>query len=55
MKKTSIRNLVLAGAVALATVGAPIPAHATISGSNPRPCASKAEIIVSAILTVLGY
>jgi hypothetical protein len=53
--KTTLRKSILAGAVALATLGAVIPAHATISGSNPRPTVSTSSTIISVILAILGY
>lgn len=53
--KTNARKFLLAGAVALLTAMASTPAHATLSGSNPRPNLSSASIYLSAILAVLGY
>jgi preprotein translocase subunit SecD len=54
--KSIIRKSILAGIVALATVGAVIPAHATVSGSAPRPTVvSTSSIIISAILAASGY
>jgi hypothetical protein len=35
--KTNIRKAILACIIALATTVAVTPAHATLSGSNPRP------------------
>lgn len=35
--KTTLRKFVLAGMVALLTAAVSTPAHATISGSDPRP------------------
>ncbi|HEY6847094.1 MAG TPA: hypothetical protein VI320_12840 [Terracidiphilus sp.] len=52
--KTTLRKSILAAAVVLATLGAVMPAHATISGSNPRPPARPASTIISVILAVLG-
>jgi hypothetical protein len=53
--KTTLRKSILAAAVALATLGAAMPAHATISGSNPRPTVSTSSTIISVILAILGY
>jgi hypothetical protein len=57
MKATHIRKLLLAGVIALVTAGAATPAHATLSGSNPRPTASvmSTSEYISVILTVLGF
>jgi hypothetical protein len=53
--KSIIRKSILAG-IALTTVGAAIPAHATVSGSAPRPTVvSTSSIIISAILAASGY
>jgi hypothetical protein len=51
----SIRKFVLAGTVALLTLAASTPAHATLSGSNPRPPQASISIYLSAILAVFGY
>ena len=53
----SFSKLILAGVVALTTAGASLPAHATISGSNPRPPSTppSSPHLVSIILAVLGY
>lgn len=54
--KANLRMLILAGAAAL-IAGTALPAHATISGSNPRPPAgsSGTSMVMATILTVLGY
>jgi hypothetical protein len=54
--KANLRMLILAGAAAL-IAGTAMPAHATISGSNPRPPvgSSSTSNVMTAILTVLGY
>lgn len=54
--KTTLRKSILAAAVVLATFGTALPAHATVSGSAPRPTVvSTSSIIISAILAVFGY
>jgi preprotein translocase subunit SecD len=54
--KSTLRKSILAGIVALATVGAAIPAHATVSGSAPRPTVvSTSSMIIPAILAVFGF
>jgi hypothetical protein len=54
--KSIIRKSILAGIVALATVGAAIPAHATVSGSAPRPTVvSTSSVLIPAILAAFGY
>jgi preprotein translocase subunit SecD len=54
--KNTLRKSILAGIVALATVGAAIPAHATVSGSAPRPTVvSTSSMIIPAILAVFGF
>jgi hypothetical protein len=54
--KSIIRKSILAGSVALATVGAAIPANATVSGSAPRPTViSTSSVIIPAILAVFGF
>ena len=50
----TIRTFVFAGAVALLTVASSTPAHATLSGSNPRPEVVVISIYFSAALTLLG-
>lgn len=54
--KANLRILILAGAAAL-IAGTAFPAHATLSGSAPRPPAgsSGTSVMVATILTVLGY
>jgi len=54
--KANLRMLILAGAAAL-IAGTALPAHATLSGSAPRPPAgsSGTSVVVSALLTALGY
>jgi hypothetical protein len=51
----NFRKFVLAGTIALMTVAASTPAHATLSGSSPRPTVVSVSIYLSAILAVLGY
>lgn len=55
--KTYIRKAILASVIALATTVAATPAHATLSGSNPRPTSSggSASVYFSIMLAVLGY
>jgi hypothetical protein len=54
--KSIIRKSILAGIVTVATVGAAIPAHATVSGSAPRPTVvSTSSMIIPAILAVFGF
>lgn len=57
MKKAIARKLFLLSAVTLAVTGFSVPAHATLSGSNPRPTSGvlSTSQIVSVILTALGY
>jgi hypothetical protein len=55
--KTNIRKAILASALALLTTVAVTPAHATLSGSNPRPTSggANASMYFSIMLAVLGY
>jgi hypothetical protein len=51
--KTTLRKFVLAGTFALLTAVVSTPAHATISGSDPRPTYSSSVSIPSSWSTVL--
>lgn len=55
--KTHTRKMLFAGIIALVAAVATAPAHATLSGSNPRPNASvmSASSYFSIMLAVLGY
>jgi hypothetical protein len=55
--KTYVRKAIFATAIALAATVATTPAHATLSGSNPRPTSGgvSASAYLSIMLSVLGY
>jgi hypothetical protein len=53
--RATLRKSILAAAVALAALGTAMPAHATISGSNPRPTVSTSSTMITVILAILGY
>jgi hypothetical protein len=51
----SFRKLALAVVVTCATVIAAVPAHATLSGSEPRPNFSSQGAYAYAAMAVLGF
>jgi hypothetical protein len=53
--KLSIRKTVLAAALALTAAVAVVPAHATLSGSDPRPRLSSNGAYAYAAMAVLGF
>ncbi len=53
--KLSIRNVILAAALVLTASFAAVPAHATLSGSDPRPNFSGQFTYLYAAMAVLGY
>ncbi len=53
--KLSIRKVILASSLALTAAIATIPAHATLSGSDPRPNFSSQSTYLYAAMAVLGY
>jgi hypothetical protein len=55
--KMYIRKAILASIIALATTVAATPAHATLSGSNPRPEPGSGGSInyIAIMMAVLGY
>ncbi|HMF53747.1 MAG TPA: hypothetical protein VK593_05315 [Edaphobacter sp.] len=56
--KTTLRKFVLAGVVALLTAAVSTPAHATLSGSEPRPNApsgATASLYFNAMLAIMGF
>ena len=55
--KTNVRKAILASALTLVATVAATPAHATLSGSNPRPTSGgvSASTYLSIMLAVLGY
>jgi hypothetical protein len=52
--KLSIRKTVLVAVVALTAIAA-VPAHATLSGSEPRPNFSSQGAYAYAAMAVLGF
>jgi hypothetical protein len=53
--KISIHKAALAAAIALTTAVAVVPAHATLSGSEPRPNFSSQGAYAYAAMAVLGF
>ncbi len=53
--KLSLRNIAFAVAFALTASFAAVPAHATLSGSDPRPNFSGQSTYLYAAMAVLGY
>jgi hypothetical protein len=53
--KLSIRKTVLAAAFALTAAVAVAPAHATLSGSDPRPRISAQDTYAYAAMAALGF
>jgi hypothetical protein len=53
--KLSIRKAVFASIVALTAAVAVVPAHATLSGSDPRPRLSSNGAYAYAAMAVLGF
>ena len=53
--KITIRKFVLAVVVALACAGSAVPAHATVSGSEPRPTVTSTSLYLSVLLSILVY
>ena len=53
--KLSIRNIAFATVLALTAAIAVVPAHATLSGSDPRPRFAPQGTYVYAAMAVLGY
>jgi hypothetical protein len=53
--KNTIRKFVLTSVLALTAAVATVPAHATLSGSAPRPNLMSASFMFATILSVFGY
>jgi hypothetical protein len=53
--KTSIRKFVLTTVLALTAAVATVPAHATLSGSAPRPNLMSASFMLATVLSVFGF
>jgi hypothetical protein len=53
--KTSIRKFVLTTVLALTAAIATVPAHATLSGSAPRPNLMSASFMFETLLSLFNY